>query len=59
VQYTEPTSAPLSGWVLGRITTRSVGGGWCVDDSDLWAPDGQLLASARQTRRMLEPTAQH
>ena len=59
VQYTEPTSAPLSGWVLGRITTRSAGGGWCVDDSDLWAPDGQLLASARQTRRMLEPTAQH
>jgi acyl-CoA thioesterase len=56
VQYTDPTSAPISGWVLGRITTRSAGGGWCVDDSDLWSPDGQLLASARQTRRVLEVT---
>jgi acyl-CoA thioesterase len=55
VQYTEPTSAPISGWVLGRITTRSAGGGWCVDDSDLWSPEGQLLASARQARRVLEP----
>jgi len=54
VQYAEP--AP-GGWVLGRITTRSAGGGWCVDDSDLWAPGGQLLASARQTRRVLEPAA--
>jgi len=58
VQYTEPTSAPLRGWVLGRIITRSEGGGWCVDDSDLWAPDGQLLASARQTRRVLEPAGE-
>ncbi len=57
VQYAEPRSAPLSGWVLGRITTRSAGGGWCVDDSDLWSPDGQLLASARQTRRVLEVSA--
>lgn len=53
VQYADPTSTPVSGWVLGRITTRSAGGGWCVDDSDLWSPDGQLLASARQTRRVL------
>ena len=63
VQYAEPAPATRAdsttpgGWVLGRITTRSAGGGWCVDDSDLWAPGGQLLASARQTRRVLEPAA--
>jgi acyl-CoA thioesterase len=58
VQYTAPAPAKPAdapgGWVLGRIKTRSAGGGWCVDDSDLWAPGGQLLASARQTRRVLE-----
>lgn len=63
VQYAEPAPATRAdsttpgGWVLGRITTRSAGGRWCVDDSDLWAPGGQLLASARQTRRVLEPAA--
>ena len=42
-----------SGWVLARITTRSADGAWCVDDSEVWAPDGRLLAQARQTRRVL------
>jgi acyl-CoA thioesterase len=57
VQYAEPATTSCSEWVLGRITTRSAGGGWCVDDSDLWSVDGQLLASARQTRRVLEASA--
>jgi acyl-CoA thioesterase len=57
VQYVEPASARDSGWVLVRIRTRSAGDGWCVDDSDLWDGDGRLLASARQTRRVLEPVA--
>lgn len=41
------------GWVLARIRTRSAGGGWCVDDSEVWSPAGVLLASGRQTRRVL------
>ena len=44
---------PVTGWTLIRITTRTAADGWCVDDSDVWAPDGRLLAQARQTRRVL------
>lgn len=44
---------PGAGWTLIRIRTRTSAGGWCVDDSDVWAPDGRLLAQARQTRRVL------
>lgn len=40
-------------WLLVRISTRTAAAGWCVDDSDVWNRDGQLLASARQTRRVL------
>ena len=45
--------APRRGWVLVRISTRSAADGWCVDDSEVWAPDGMLLVQARQTRRVL------
>jgi acyl-CoA thioesterase len=44
---------PTRGWTLIRIRTRTAADGWCVDDSDVWAPDGRLLAQARQTRRVL------
>ena len=44
---------PVVGWTLVRIRTRTAADGWCVDDSDVWAPDGRLLASARQSRRVL------
>jgi hypothetical protein len=47
------TTEPYTGWVLARIATRWAGRGWCVDESDLWAPDGTHLAQARQTRRVL------
>ncbi len=40
-------------WMLVRIVTRTSEDGWCVDDSDVWARDGRLLAQARQTRRVL------
>ena len=45
--------APRRGWVLVRIATRTAADGWCVDDSEVWAPDGTLLVQARQTRRVL------
>jgi acyl-CoA thioesterase len=45
--------APGRGWVLVRIATRTAADGWCVDDSEVWAPDGSLLVQARQTRRVL------
>ncbi|WP_040778775.1 acyl-CoA thioesterase [Nocardia pneumoniae] len=39
--------------VLVRAENASTGGGWSVDDISIWNQDGQLLASARQTRRVL------
>lgn len=45
--------APVDDWVLLRITTRSASGGWCVDDSEVRARDGRLLALGRQTRLVL------
>lgn len=51
VQY--PGADATEGWVLLGIATRSCGQGWCVDDSDVWAADGTVLASARQTRLVL------
>ena len=50
VQYLDPVA---EGWVLLRIVTRSARDGWCVDDSEVWAADGRLLATARQTRIVL------
>lgn len=47
----------VSGWVLTRIATRTAGDGWCLDDSEVWAPDGRLLAQARQVRRVLGQVA--
>lgn len=44
---------PVRGWALTRIATRTAGDGWCVDDCEVWAPDGRLLVQSRQTRRVL------
>ncbi|MFX0578103.1 acyl-CoA thioesterase [Nocardia nepalensis] len=46
---TRPTQQP----VLVRATNASTAGGWSVDDIDIWDRGGTLLASARQTRRVL------
>jgi acyl-CoA thioesterase len=46
--------APLGGLpVLVRTVNSSTGGGWSVDDTSIWDRSGLLLASARQTRRVL------
>ncbi|MEU2091079.1 thioesterase family protein [Nocardia beijingensis] len=39
--------------VLVRTANASTGGGWSVDDTSIWDRSGLLLASARQTRRVL------
>lgn len=39
--------------VLVRAANVSSGDGWSVDDTDLWDDAGVLLATARQTRRVL------
>ncbi|MEV0359839.1 thioesterase family protein [Nocardia sp. NPDC050697] len=39
--------------VLVRTVNASTGGGWSVDDTEIRARDGRLLATARQTRRVL------
>lgn len=44
---------PVDDWVLLRIATRRAAGGWCVDDSEVRARDGRLLALGRQTRLVL------
>jgi acyl-CoA thioesterase len=44
---------PVDDWVLLRITTRRAADGWCVDDSEVRARDGRLLALGRQTRLVL------
>ncbi|MFG3615872.1 acyl-CoA thioesterase [Nocardia sp. NPDC047654] len=46
--------APTGGLpVLVRTVNASTGGGWSVDDTSIWDRSGLLLASARQTRRVL------
>ncbi|MFC9659252.1 thioesterase family protein [Nocardia sp. NPDC127606] len=39
--------------LLVRAANVSSGDGWSVDDTDIWDGDGVLLATARQTRRVL------
>ncbi len=47
--FTAPASQP----VLVRAANTGTGGGWSVDDIDIWDESGRLLVSARQTRRVL------
>ena len=44
-------------WHLVRTAAESAGAGWTVDDSRVWDRHGRLLASARQSRRVLDPPA--
>ncbi|MGW0634752.1 thioesterase family protein [Nocardia salmonicida] len=46
---THPGDTP----VLVRAANVSSGDGWSVDDTDIWDGEGVLLATARQTRRVL------
>lgn len=42
-----------SPWALARMQTVVATEGYSIDDCELWSEDGQLLAMARQLRRVL------
>jgi acyl-CoA thioesterase len=44
---------PVDDYVLAVARNVSSHDGWCVDEADLWARDGALLAQSRQLRRVL------
>ncbi|WP_109530162.1 MULTISPECIES: acyl-CoA thioesterase [Nocardia] len=44
---------PATPTVLVHAANSGTGGGWSVDDTDIWDERGRLLASARQSRRVL------
>ncbi|MCG8918990.1 thioesterase family protein [Actinokineospora sp. PR83] len=41
-------------WSLLRIRTEHAAGGWCVDASEVWSRGGELIATGRQARRVVE-----
>jgi acyl-CoA thioesterase len=45
----------LGDWALIRTQVEQASSGWMVDSIRLWRPDGTLLATARQTPRILTP----
>jgi acyl-CoA thioesterase len=49
----ELATADLIDWTLIRTQVEQASSGWMVDSIRLWRPDGTLLATARQTRRVL------
>ncbi|GLW94809.1 hypothetical protein Aglo03_56250 [Actinokineospora globicatena] len=54
VHFTEAAHTfPAADWAFARIHTEHATAGWCVDASELWTRDGTLIATARQTRRIL------
>ncbi|WP_353987490.1 thioesterase family protein [Ruicaihuangia caeni] len=52
IHFAQPTQ--VTEWLLIDQRTAWSWPGLCVDDCELWTSDGNLVAHARQTRRMLE-----
>jgi acyl-CoA thioesterase len=53
VQLTNPTPAnalPAGQSLYADINCAISADGYCTEDATFWAPDGQLLATARQVR---------
>jgi acyl-CoA thioesterase len=46
--------AEPAAWYLVLIRTEAARDGWSLDASSVWNADGQLMALARQTRRVLK-----
>ncbi|NYI04449.1 acyl-CoA thioesterase domain-containing protein [Allostreptomyces psammosilenae] len=41
-----------AGWALARLRTVHAGGGWALEEGQLWSEHGRLLALTRHTRRL-------
>jgi acyl-CoA thioesterase len=44
-----------SRWLLGDFRTGYAGGGYAVEDGDLWTPSGRLVLQTRQLRMIRQP----
>jgi acyl-CoA thioesterase len=53
LQFPEPQPSADDGWLLGVGRTLTAGGGYAVEDGELWTTRGELVASSRQLRRIL------
>jgi acyl-CoA thioesterase len=47
-------SAPHTPWHLAWFTTSSLGGGYFIENGQLWGEDGALVAESRQLARFVE-----
>jgi hypothetical protein len=55
VQFADLGAAAGSPWVLGVFDHLRAADGYSVEDAELWTPDGRLVLSGRQLRRVLAP----
>jgi acyl-CoA thioesterase len=55
VQFADIGAATSSPWVLGVFDHLRAADGYSVEDAELWTPDGRLVLSGRQLRRVLSP----
>jgi acyl-CoA thioesterase len=57
VHLAPPRDRPPGPWALGVVRGLIAADGYAVEDGELWAPDGELLATSRQLRRVLTAPA--
>lgn len=55
VQFADLDAASRSPWMLGVFDHLRAADGYTVEDAELWTPDGALVLSGRQLRRVLAP----
>jgi hypothetical protein len=51
--HTDLRADPIPAAVLAVQRNVTTGGGWSVDEGELWSSAGRLLAQTRQLRRVL------
>jgi acyl-CoA thioesterase len=50
--FAVPIGRDVSPWLFGVFRNRHCGGGWAVEDCELFSVRGELVVSTRQTRRV-------
>lgn len=53
LHFASPSAASRSPWALGVFRNRLAGDGYAVEDGELWTPEGELVLTSRQRRRVL------